>query len=282
MAFTPIPKGTENWDVPVNAAFTDQDERIDVNAQQISNVSSTVSGLSGQVSTNTADILTNTGNIATNSADIATNAGNIATNTADIDAIEIVNNDQWFEITNNRNGVVALHNGQWTPQDQGLVAWSMDPSQAANTLPMASGTIIFAGLQIAANVTVNNVIIMVNNAGVTLTANQNLVGIYDAAGNRVGVSADQSANWTSSGIKTIPLLAPANLTPGVYYVATLSVGATPITTVRETNLSVGGINVGLTAATARVAELAGQTTLPATVTPGSRSLGNSSMWVGLS
>lgn len=35
MSFTPIPKGTENWDVPVNETFTDQDSRISVNASSI-------------------------------------------------------------------------------------------------------------------------------------------------------------------------------------------------------------------------------------------------------
>lgn len=261
MAYTPIPAGTPNWDVPVNAAFTNQDERIDINAQDITNLGSTVSGIGSQVATNT---------------------GNIATNASDIDAIEIVNGDQWFEITNNRDGVRALRNGQWTPEDQNLIAWSMDPSQAANTLPLVSGTIIFIGLQIAADVAVNNVVLLVNTAGSGLTAGQNLVGIYDAAGNRVGISADQSADWTTNGIKTIPLTATADLTAGVHYVAVLSNGTTPITSSRETNLSLGSINVGLTAATARIAELAGQTTLPATVTPGSRSLGNSSMWIALS
>lgn len=30
MSYTPIPRGTTDWNVPVNAAFTDQDERITV------------------------------------------------------------------------------------------------------------------------------------------------------------------------------------------------------------------------------------------------------------
>lgn len=261
MAYTPIPAGTTNWDVPVNAAFTDQDDRIEINASSISSLGSTVSGLAGQVSTNT---------------------GNIATNAADIDAIEIVNNDQWFEITNNRNASNALRNGQWTPQNQGLIAWSMDPSQAANPLALPGGSIIFIGLQIAANVTANNIVLPIGTAGATLTADQNLVGLYDAAGNRVAISADQSANWLSNGIKTIPFLVPADLTPGVYYAAVLSVGTTPITITRETNLAIGTINVGLTAATARVAELAGQTTLPASVTPSSRTLFTSSPWIAIS
>ena len=233
MTYTPIPAGTQNWDVPVNAAFTDQD-------------------------------------------------GRIAVNEGDINAIEIVNNTQSSDIATLQGETSALRNGQWTPQNQNLIAWTMDPSQAANTFLAVSGTIFFIGLQISVSVTVNNMVVLVNNAGSGLTAGQNLVGIYDAAGNLLGVSADQSTDWLSSGIKVVPLLTPVNLTPGVYYVALLSNGTTPITTVRETNLSVGSINVGLTAATARIAELAGQTTLPATVTPASRSLGNSSLWAALS
>ncbi len=35
MTYTPIPAGTQNWDVPVNAAFVDQDARITTNASDI-------------------------------------------------------------------------------------------------------------------------------------------------------------------------------------------------------------------------------------------------------
>lgn len=53
MTYVPIPRGTEPWDEQVNAAFTDQDSRIDVNAAAITS-------LNGQVATNTAAILTKT------------------------------------------------------------------------------------------------------------------------------------------------------------------------------------------------------------------------------
>jgi hypothetical protein len=35
VTYTPIPKGTDSWDVPVNAAFVDQDTRITTNAANI-------------------------------------------------------------------------------------------------------------------------------------------------------------------------------------------------------------------------------------------------------
>jgi hypothetical protein len=37
MTFTPIPKGTPDWDVPVNAAFTELDSRVTVNEGAIAN-----------------------------------------------------------------------------------------------------------------------------------------------------------------------------------------------------------------------------------------------------
>lgn len=38
MTFTPIPKGTTSWDVPLNAALADQDARITVNESDISDI----------------------------------------------------------------------------------------------------------------------------------------------------------------------------------------------------------------------------------------------------
>lgn len=49
MTYTPIPRGTLDWDVPVNAAFTDQDARIDVNSSAIAANSSNITAVSGRV-----------------------------------------------------------------------------------------------------------------------------------------------------------------------------------------------------------------------------------------
>lgn len=50
MSFTPIPAGTQNWDVPVNAAFTDQDTRITTNGSAITTNTNNISTLQSQVS----------------------------------------------------------------------------------------------------------------------------------------------------------------------------------------------------------------------------------------
>lgn len=48
MTYTPINKGTTDWDVPVNAAFVDQDTRITANAGDIATQAALVSTLERQ------------------------------------------------------------------------------------------------------------------------------------------------------------------------------------------------------------------------------------------
>lgn len=55
MTYTPIPRGTTDWDVPVNDAFTSQDSRITVNEAGISSLGAAVSQQASSISTiNTA------------------------------------------------------------------------------------------------------------------------------------------------------------------------------------------------------------------------------------
>ncbi len=284
MAYTPIPQGTPDWDVPVNAAFVDQDGRITSNTSNIATASSEIDALQANdvvqdadidalqtlTATHTSDIATNTANIATNTSNIATNTTNIATNASNITTLQTQS--------------AQVRNGHWLPSDHGLVAWNIDPSEAANSQALTSGTVVYMGLQIRAATSFSNIIVPITSPGVTLTAGQNLAGLYDSTGTRVAVSADQSANWTTVGAKVVPMTgAPIALSPGLYFVAVLSNGTTPITMLRETNITNGTIiNIGLTAATARASELAGQTGLSASITLSSRTLSIASIWTGIS
>jgi hypothetical protein len=56
VTYTPIAKGTSDWDVPVNAAFTDQDGRITTNSTSIDTINGTLTTHSGQISTAQTDI----------------------------------------------------------------------------------------------------------------------------------------------------------------------------------------------------------------------------------
>jgi len=227
VTYTPIPKGTDSWDVPVNAAFVDQDTRI---------------------TANTASITSNSANIAT-----------LQTQSAQV------------------------RNASWLPSDYGLISWSMDPSQGANSQVLTSGTLVMIGFKVRSAASLTNVNIVVSTAGAALTVGQNLVGVYDSAGTLVAQSASQEANWTSTGHKQIAMIGgPYPLAAGTYYVAILSNGGTPISIPRETSLSSNIVNLNLSVANARSANLAGQTTLPASITPGSRAFDMNSYWAAIS
>lgn len=58
MSYTPIAPGTQDWDVPVNAAFTDQDARITTNTSGLATASTNISTLQGQMSTANTNITT--------------------------------------------------------------------------------------------------------------------------------------------------------------------------------------------------------------------------------
>lgn len=198
--------------------------------------------------------------------------------------------DQDTRITTNTSQVATLRsesdqirNGSWLPSDYGLISWSTDTSQGANSQVLTSGTLIMIGIKVRATASLTNVKLLVSTAGSGLTVGQNLVGVYDSAGNRVGQSADQSGNWTTTGTKTIALTGgPFSIPAGTYYVAVLSNGTTPISIPRETSLAANIINLDLPVASARSASLAGQTTMPVSITPGSRSFDMNSYWAAIS
>lgn len=179
----------------------------------------------------------------------------------------------------------TTNDGTFIPSDQNLLTWTHDPAtlRSVSNSPVTSGTVILSKVKIVNRSTVvTNVIVGIESAGVTLTAGQNLVGLYDSSGNRLAQSADQSANWTSAGMKTIALTAPVTLAVGSYYVAILAVGTTP----PAFSMGAGGsvnINVGLSTGAARfLLGPTAQTALPATITLGSQSTTTGARWAALS
>lgn len=270
MSYTPIPAGTPDWDVPVNAAFVDQDGRITTNTANIG--------------TNSTDIATLQSDMTTAQGDITTLQANDAVQDTDIGNLQTLTTTHTSQISTLQTQSTQVRNGGWLPSDHNLVAWTMDPSEAANSQVLTSGTLYTMGLWVRSATSFSNIIFGASGAGVTLTAGQNLIGLYDSAGNRVAVSADQSGNWTSTGIKTTAMTgAPIALSAGLYYVAILSNGTTPVAVFRESNqASANIINVGLAAASYRSGETGGQTSLPTTLALGSRTAGPFSFWFGLS
>lgn len=177
-----------------------------------------------------------------------------------------------------------VNDATFTPADHGLLAWTHDPAtlrSASNAT--TSGTVYLMKVKIVNRSTVvSNIILGIEAAGATLTAGQNLVGLYNSSGTRLAVSADQSANWTSTGLKTIALTTPQTLAVGSYYVAILSVGTTP----PQFAMGAGGatsVNAGLSTGTARfLTGPSAQTSLPASITLGSQTPTSGARWAALS
>lgn len=106
--------------------------------------------------------------------------------------------------------------------------------------------------------------------------------VFDASGNQLGVSADQSATFNTAGPNTRSVsVGTFALTKGAdYYLALVMVGTTGPTLARSS--SSGPISVGLAGATLLFATGAtGQTDMPATITPASLSGAPFAAWLGL-
>lgn len=171
------------------------------------------------------------------------------------------------------NSILGQVGAHWYPSDQGMLSWTHDPANNVGAAILTTaGTVYMFAVPLRQITTVTSVIIGVQAAGATLTAGQNFAGLYDSAGNRVGITADQTTNWQSTGAKVMNLTAPALLQPGMYYVAVVANGTTLPTLTRGITDALGGVmNTNLTAATFRFSFGAtGQTTLPATITMASR------------
>lgn len=236
MTYTPIDRGSADWDVPVNAAFTSQDTRITTNETSISTINGTLT--------------THTNQLTTIESEIDTLQG-------ETDSLD------------------------WQPGDHSLIGWTQDPASAAGSATSVSGTIYWVKIPVRRAATITNVIITISAVGVTLTAGQNLVGLYDASGTKLGESADQTTSWTSGGIgaKVIPLLTPVAVSAGFFYAAMMSNGATPANFMRGNSQSSSAMNLG---STFRFVNTTSNTSLPASFTPGSANTDNNARWAALS
>lgn len=155
---------------------------------------------------------------------------------------------------------------QFGPGDHGLIAWS-DPASHANDIgqPTAGGVRMIR-LTVKRATTISTIWSVITVAGATLTASQNFAGLYTASGTRVGVTADQSSAWLSTGPKSMALTVAYAAAAGDYYVAILSNGTTT-PTFSTVSTGINPSNINLTGAGLRFANgPATQTTLPATIT----------------
>ena len=173
---------------------------------------------------------------------------------------------------------VPIADMEWQPGDSGFKAWTQDPLNATGDASSTSGTIYFSKVAVRNTTTVSNLNVVVAVIGAGLTAGQNLLGLYSAAGTKLGETADQSGNWGTLGMKSPALTAPVVVQPGYYWVAMMSNGSTPARFLRGNSQSSSALNTG----NLRHVNTTSNTSLPASFTPGSANTDNNGRWAALS
>jgi hypothetical protein len=134
--------------------------------------------------------------------------------------------------------------GGLEPEDHGLLAWTMDPMQALGTATISAAQVLHVmKLRTRRAITVTDIMLVVTAAGVGLTANRCFAALYDAAGNLLSQTADQSAAWLSAGLKTMPLAVAQQIPAGNFYVGLMYAGTTSPTLPRGSNVNTATVNM---------------------------------------
>jgi hypothetical protein len=123
---------------------------------------------------------------------------------------------------------VKSTNREIGPVDHGALAWTIDPVATSSFTPTA-GSVYAQRFRVAATGSASKVMMQCTTLSTTATAIY--VGIYAKDGTQLAVSADVKAAFTTTGAKTLALVAPVALVAGQDYVfAFLSVTASPVIT----------------------------------------------------
>lgn len=171
-----------------------------------------------------------------------------------------------------------------------LIGWTYDPAtQTSGSIIPAAATIYFCKIPLRTRRTITNIVLHLNTLGVNLT--NAFVALYKSDGTIVRQSADQSTAWGaggSTGLKTIPLTAPASVAPTgpndfVWAAIYVGSGNTLPTFARGVGAGSAFINAGTTASRRRFGSLAQASiaTLP-NVTPSAMGLASNAYWMALS
>lgn len=179
-------------------------------------------------------------------------------------------------------GVPPKPAADWTAEDHGLIAWSYDCGLAgASSILTAAGTIHTVKLKLRKPASITNILIHVATAGSGLTASQCLAAVFQN-GARLGVTADQSGVWNSTGVKTMAISGgPVAADAGEVVVGFYANGTTLPTFTRSAS-SATLVNAGLAAASSRygTADTGRTTSMPTTL--GTIAAAAASYWVALS
>lgn len=182
----------------------------------------------------------------------------------------------------------SLMQGNATPPDiQNLLAWSIDPAVCTNANAPAAGVVCLTKIPTPKRITIGKIALSIGTAGTGATSLANcFFGIYNAAGTRLGVTADQSAALATATNKLFAVTQDSgqSLTVGgvdgdfVYGAILIGTQSTTALTIGRTPASTGNMSIGYTAAPYRAGTLlSGQTSLPTSITPANMAVGQGYM-----
>jgi Right handed beta helix region/Lower baseplate protein N-terminal domain len=167
--------------------------------------------------------------------------------------------------------------------------WNFDPisiSSGSGSVAI-SGSLYVMKLSAQSGGQIQNIITTIGS-GTTpagLVAGQNYAAIFDANGTRIGITADQSAVWASTGLKTMALTAPITIQGGKdYYVVLLANAATLPSFVAASGAATTSANAGQSNTLQRFSvNGTGLTAVPASLVLASNSgTGAKAYWIALS
>lgn len=180
------------------------------------------------------------------------------------------------------------------PSEQGLLAWTYDPTMAGHVTAQSSGgvagRITLVRIPIRRTITWSNIWLGLSGIDAGATLANNYLGVYDTSGALRGTTADISAMLMTSAIaKPFPLTSPFTATPGMYYIAMLLNGTWTTNSLHFKASGAGvSVNAGLAAPNLRYSNLlTSQTSLPSSLTLANQSTsiittGWASQWYGVS
>lgn len=167
--------------------------------------------------------------------------------------------------------------------DHGFKAWSFDPAiETSAGAALADGVVSLVGLRLLYPTRIRTISAYVHTAGATIA--NCFAGLYNQAGARLAVTADQATPWTSTGLKAMPLTAEVDVPAGWLYAALLEgSGTTDVQFVRGNHVAAALGSAGMVAPRLRSSTSgSGLTALPASIATGGLSAGGNVFWVALS
>jgi poly(3-hydroxybutyrate) depolymerase len=176
------------------------------------------------------------------------------------------------------DGLTAVGANVVTPDAHGFLAWTGDPSNAGSSTAVTAGVLYLSKIQLIAPATIASINVHVSTAGTSLT--NCFLALYNSAGVRQAVSANQSTAWQTGGTSDVAMVTPYDAAAGTYYVGILVGGGTPPAFARAANSTVS--NAGLSAGSYRFSTSGtSQTAAPSSVTLASTSASSTAYWTAL-